>query len=442
MQMNNAKKSLKASNGITLIALVITIIVLLILAGISISMLSGENGILQKATDAKIQTVKASEEEQIKIEVLGSYNKSGKLDLATLKTNLGHISGTTVTGNDFPLTVTYESGNTYIVNGDGNVKTPLPIVVAGGTAPSNSNATYTDGTHTAIIPAGFTVSSRDNNIETGLVIADSAGNEFVWIPVGITKESTTITLGRYVFDENGNIDTTLSKTEPQEQLKSSLTNSYYYTECLKNDTLTDTNGNYIAKDIEKFISSANENGGYFIGRYEARTAFVRSNLSQALTQITEKPKDYVYRWVTQLQAAELSRNMYSSNYFESDLMNSYAWDTATLFLQTFDNRTSEVQGNSNYKATYSRQIRLSSSSEDKGTNNLTTASNIDKICNVYDMAGNCWEWTTETCSRTVEPCVSRGGYFDTNSLTSSRICSTENGYPYCKSFRPILYLLH
>ena len=50
------KKTLKSTNGITLIALVITIIVLLILAGISISMLSGKNSILQRATDAKADT--------------------------------------------------------------------------------------------------------------------------------------------------------------------------------------------------------------------------------------------------------------------------------------------------------------------------------------------------------------------------------------------------
>ena len=58
--MNNIKKSLKFSNGITLIALVITIIVLLILAGISISMLSGDNGILQKSTEAKTNTKRQS----------------------------------------------------------------------------------------------------------------------------------------------------------------------------------------------------------------------------------------------------------------------------------------------------------------------------------------------------------------------------------------------
>ena len=64
---NYTKKYLKASNGITLIALVITIIVLLILAGISISMLSGDNSILQKATDAKTNTDNAQIQERINL---------------------------------------------------------------------------------------------------------------------------------------------------------------------------------------------------------------------------------------------------------------------------------------------------------------------------------------------------------------------------------------
>ena len=95
-------KTLKNKNkGITLIALVITIIVLLILAGISISMLSGDNGILQRATDAKKNTETASAKEQIQIEVLGSYGTDGKLNMNTLKTNLEKI-GVTVTDTDAP----------------------------------------------------------------------------------------------------------------------------------------------------------------------------------------------------------------------------------------------------------------------------------------------------------------------------------------------------
>ena len=87
---NCIKKSLKASNGITLIALVITIIVLLILAGISISMLSGDNSILQKATDAKTYSERASVVEQARTDVLGyqAENKGGSLDKTQLKSVL------------------------------------------------------------------------------------------------------------------------------------------------------------------------------------------------------------------------------------------------------------------------------------------------------------------------------------------------------------------
>ena len=127
--MNKLKKSLKASNGITLIALVITIIVLLILAGISISMLSGDNGILQKATDAKIDTEKASEKEQIQMEFLGSYETNGTLKAETVKNNINsHISNATATttttdsGEDFPITVEFSNtGNKYTIENNGSI---------------------------------------------------------------------------------------------------------------------------------------------------------------------------------------------------------------------------------------------------------------------------------------------------------------------------------
>ena len=67
---NLEKQKNKKSNGITLIALVITIIVLLILAGVTIATLTGENGILTKASDAKEDTVIAQDEEMIKLEIL------------------------------------------------------------------------------------------------------------------------------------------------------------------------------------------------------------------------------------------------------------------------------------------------------------------------------------------------------------------------------------
>ncbi len=71
--------------GITLIALVATIIVLLILAGISISMLMGDSGVLTKTADAKTMYEEESFKQQLKSEVLGNYNKERELNAITLK---------------------------------------------------------------------------------------------------------------------------------------------------------------------------------------------------------------------------------------------------------------------------------------------------------------------------------------------------------------------
>ena len=116
---NLRKKYLKSSKGITLIALVITIIVLLILAGISISMLSGNNSILQRALEAKTRTEEKSTREQIQIQILGSFDNGGILDLTKLKNNLQSI-GVSVEGNNFPVTATFNE-RSYIINEDGTI---------------------------------------------------------------------------------------------------------------------------------------------------------------------------------------------------------------------------------------------------------------------------------------------------------------------------------
>ena len=100
-EMKGEKVKNMRNKGITLIALVITIIVLLILAGVSIATLTGENGILTRANDAKVETEEATAKEKVQVEVLGSYGTDGKLDLDMLKTNIEKAGGT-VTGSTFP----------------------------------------------------------------------------------------------------------------------------------------------------------------------------------------------------------------------------------------------------------------------------------------------------------------------------------------------------
>ena len=84
----NIKALKRKEKGITLIALVITIIVLLILAGVSIAMLTGENGILGQATNAKKETEEAEEKEKIQLAVLDAISKNNDLTEENLQTEI------------------------------------------------------------------------------------------------------------------------------------------------------------------------------------------------------------------------------------------------------------------------------------------------------------------------------------------------------------------
>ena len=387
--------------GITLVALVITIIILLILATISIQSLTN-TGLFQKAQEAKEKTQNA-EENQAK--TLNEYE---------------------------------DELNKYI---SGDVKKPVKKVSdnIGSVLSTTDNTELEDAYgNKIVVPAGFKIvsDSTTNNAQTvnqGIVIEDAtktsegtatstSGSQFVWIPVGKLYTDTaktdanakTIELNRYTFDSNGK-----PTTQGEKVIET------YYSE-------TASKGNTVAKDINAFKTSVTTNGGYYIGRYEARTTTPRTAKGDALTQITEKGTDSVYNYVEQKQAAEQAQNMYNSNKFTSDLMNSYAWDTATLFLQTCGEEK------------YSIKTSVNKSLASKGTNSSDYTGTRDTVCNVYDMASNVYEWTTETSDSSHGPCVTRGG--DYSDYGSSDFC-TSGSYSYSTSisraydgFRPLLFV--
>ncbi len=187
--------------GITLIALVVTIIVLLILAGISIQMLTGDNGILNRAAEAKKNTETASTKEQIQIEVLGSYGTDGKLDMNTLKTNLEKI-GATVNGEN-PLTVTL-NGQTFTVDSDGNVEKAGPTIAVDTnsitiTAENGDNITKGEVPANTPLKINFTAS-----VEGGSVTVTPA------LPHITTTEE--MTAKKVTFTINGNVSGETVKT--------------------------------------------------------------------------------------------------------------------------------------------------------------------------------------------------------------------------------------
>ena len=432
------KGSFKEKKGITLIALVITIIVLLILAGVSIAMLTGQKGILTQANNAKNATELASAKEKVELAVIGaiSQTRDGTLKVGNLRTELANYGGT-IEGEAFLVTATVD-GKSFAVDGNGNVVSTENGTLGTVTGSETKNTIVKDSLgNQVVVPAGFKVINPTENVTDGIIVEDvshsaTKGSQFVWIPVGeVVKEIKdevksieTITLSRYTFaDDNVGTPTDKGATE----IENSYNNNYKHTEIN-----TAPNGNITAKEnIESeesgFRKSVKDNHGYYIGRYESR---------KNGTQVTVKASDTVYNNITQPNAATVSRGMYSDSNFESDLMNSYAWDTAIVFLQKFDNRANKAS-----LKPYSRQTGLNGSLASQGTNNLSDASKQDVICNVYDMAGNCIEWTTETFSSSNVPCTRRGGSYNYNyNYTSSRSYYEARDSRDTISFRSLLYM--
>ena len=125
-ELKQKRLKVEERKGITLIALVITIIVLLILAGVSIATLTGENGILTKANEAKTKTQKSGAYEQVQVQVLGSMGPDGKVNVEELNENLrNNIPGLTYNGK--PITAKSEDGG--LEEGEENRIKELPATV-------------------------------------------------------------------------------------------------------------------------------------------------------------------------------------------------------------------------------------------------------------------------------------------------------------------------
>ena len=180
----NKSKNLKSKNkGITLIALVVTIVVLLILAGISIGALTGDNGIINQAHTAKEDTEIASWEEQIDLAIIDAENKHRNPTLDDIKEELknkGVIDDYSQVDKDGVITTNEPS---YEIAGKLDDYVPF-----GPGKFANKNEEYTDETSeeeykTVTVPEGFKILEEASKIDDGLVIEDKKGNQFVWIPV-------------------------------------------------------------------------------------------------------------------------------------------------------------------------------------------------------------------------------------------------------------------
>ena len=419
------KRNHSNQTGITLIALVVTIVVLLILAGVSINAIFSENGIIKRAKDAQNKMDQATQNDLDSINELNNWI-DGKINGTTGGGTTGGDANPSTTPKISTLVGKVVDKNTKAEDAYGN-KITIPKgfkVVAHGTVAGSATYTYSGDN----IPA----------VQDGIVIENGTdGNQFVWVPVGTIKNknntTSTITLGRYSSFTATNGIYTPAQVASVENCTQTVTIGGNFQELSTsregNSAEDSTAQNATARNLKEFISTTLSNGGYYIARFEA---------SGTASKITSKYNQKVLVDITQPNAAKLAREMYeevkenNELVYASDLVNSYAWDTAIVFIQTYSVKTDYASHN-----------------ESNTTKAFTaTGKNNDKYCNIFDMSGNASEWTTEysTDSYIINspPCVIRGGCYNpangSGYYTSSRSGSNPTSSYSNTGLRPLLYV--
>ena len=418
-------KTRKKEKGITLIALVISIIVLLILAGVTIAALSGDNGILTRAKDAKEKTEQAQKEEE--------------KTLSDIENILG----------------VYKFKNL-------NIEDTNPAEV---------------------VPENSTVLEDDAN--NGIVIKDSNNNEWVWIEVPKTKVFAGLTINITGTLTNQNYTDIKNKliayagvyrNGSVSQTRSDWTDEYY-------SGCGMTSNEYTAA-YKKMLKSIYAYGGFWIGRYEAgiegttkETTNARTGESSRISIGTSpkaiSQKDAIpYNWVYCSEAQALAKEMTPNSNYTSSLMFGIQWDLVCKYLEVkgklaiadinsnstswgnYENAKIENITSGKYAIKYANTWELGTWTQISGTYTKpntspdydtllsTGISDYTKEMNIYDFAGNEWEWTLEKTSDSIYPCANRGGgcyVTGSNYPASYRILSYTTYSDGYLGFRPTLY---
>ncbi len=367
---------LKNKKGITLVALVVTIVVLLILAGVSINLVLGNNGIIVKAKDAETKSAEASQND-----LKGMNGLVSEMEGALA----GSGSGNGNTG----------SGNNFVTK--------------------NTEVTYPDGK--VWIPEGFKVADDSaSTVQGGVVVEDKDRNQFVWVPVATIADYKRTAYSPNVATEETDTATNSIK------INYSSSNSDYFTEAMPEDEKT---------SVETYK-------GFYIGRYEAgdkesTEAHTLRSSNDVTKTVTIKANQAPYNYVTRAQAKSLAEGFKTQQGYKAKtkLVSSYAWDTTIAFLQNVNSDYGSSSEEGNYYDTTFSYTDITGAKKTKASNSqvLVPTGQTTPVCNIYDMGGNVYELTTESYSDTDRPCAERGGgYGGIFALGSAGDRSNYSGY--------------
>ena len=379
---------LKNKKGITLVALVITIVVLLILAGVSINLVLGNNGIIAKAKDAETKSAEASQN-----------------DLKGMNGLVSEMEGTL-----------------------------------------NGNSGKTELETEPYLPSDDFHYDTSTSVDTGLVIKDASGNEYVWVVVPKSLYNNTVYNSNNAkkpssSTDYANIEYCLQQYTATYRGNTNFTD-VYYPDTANVGWFADETAYNNLKNI--MLKSVYENGGFYVGRYEAGIGTNRTSIEEQVdgkypvptTVPVTKADAYPYTYVTRTQAQNLANNVNSGNK-TSSLMFGVQWDLVLAFMsrdtaKINQNTLSELTSNSTTIGNYNNNlweiknvnakylsngkfVQCSNPYKKESNSNILLTTGADdsfSVQNIYDIAGNVWEWTLEKTSDTSGYCARRGGSYN------------------------------
>ena len=418
----------KNERGITLLSLIITVVIMIILAAVTINVTLGDGGIIDQAKTAAEKTQQAAQSEQEQ--------------LASLEQELANILA-----EDSEITPPEPSEPEI---GEIKPSTPEEVDIF-----DNTTKVIDESGDEVWIPGGFGLDEESaTDADDGIVITDAKGNEFVWIPVpdyttmyedtaGSVKLSgveTTTSVYSKLRQRSGDSYTvtipgqTTGIREP-DVLSSYDTDASYYQTILGYGS-TKLMADAFVDEYTATYNSIKKYKGFYIGRYEL-TGTVSEPTVQQGQEVLTASSSQAGNWYNLKKACS---NIVSSSYAQSEMIYGNQWDEVMSWLvKTGEKTDSEVNSNSASWGNYSNST--GNAAEGSGTKRTSGYSEYWKANNIYDLAGNCREWTQE--ANLTDGRVGRGGrYSGTGSIRPASLrdgISPYNSLSY-DSARSALYI--
>ena len=400
MEKGKEQRKLIKEKGITLVALVITIVILIILATVTIAIVFGEGGLIDRAQEAKELTEQAKTEEEQ--ELLNTEIHLNELLAGTGTTNPPEQTATTVSEAK-------ENGLLY-----------------------KETTKITDDSGDEVwIPGGFGIASDSaTEVDDGVVITDGT-NEFVWIPVDEESlaEMYIVSETPVALSGSTGVTTNIYSNLKEPDLVTDYDEDSQYYSILASSTQE------MAQDmVDEYTATYNsivKYKGFYIGRYELTGTVDSPTVQKNQTVLTEQ------NWYYLKKACS---NIVNTEYAQSGMIYGNQWDEVMDWLvETGEKTEDEINVNSsswgNYSDSTGEAATNSGSMQTSGKNEAWKANNI------YDLAGNAYDWTQEARS-TGYRIVRGGGYGVSGSGTpaSDRNNGNPGGSSSKYSSRPALYL--